>query len=55
MEASRQVTRAFLRMKAKEFIDKSQKVPCSRKSRRKAAREIAARFMKTMGEMPDAQ
>jgi len=46
MEQSRPVIKAFLNMKAMEFIVKSQVTPCSRKSRRKAAREIAKRYLK---------
>ena len=46
MEQSRQAVKSFLNMKAMEFINKSQAVPCTRKSRRKAAREIAKRYLK---------
>ncbi len=45
---SKQVTKAFLTDKAMEFILKSQKIPCTRTSRRKAARELAKRFIKNM-------
>ena len=48
MEQSRQLTKAFLTMKAMEFITQKQAVPCDRKSRRKAAREIAKRYLKRM-------
>lgn len=47
-ERSRQMTKAFLTMKAQEFIVKSSTVPYSRKSRRQAARDIAKRFLTRM-------
>lgn len=40
----RQAVKQFLFEKAGEFIKKSQAVPCTRKSRRQAAREIAKRY-----------
>lgn len=43
---SRQMTKAFLTAKAFEFINLKQAVPCTRKSRRAAARELAKRFLK---------
>lgn len=55
---SRQVTKAFLRLKAFAFINQQQAVPCSRASRRKAAREIAKRYLKKVRsgeEIVDAQ
>ena len=46
MEQSRQVVKKFLQEKALAFINKHQAVPCSRKSRRQAARDIAKRYLK---------
>ncbi len=43
---TRQVVKAFLANKAFAFVSLKQAVPCSRKSRRKAAREIAKRYLK---------
>lgn len=43
---SRQLVKAFLADKAFTFVTLRQAVPCSRKSRRKAAREIAKRYLK---------
>ena len=43
---TRQAVKAFLADKAFDFVTAKQAVPCSRKSRRKAAREIAKRYLK---------
>jgi precorrin-2 methylase len=48
MEGTKQEVKRFLTEKAMEFIKKSQVVPCSRKSRRQAARDIAKRYLKTI-------
>jgi hypothetical protein len=48
MEGTRQEVKRFLFEKAQEFIKKSQAVPCTRASRRKAAREIAKRYMQNI-------
>lgn len=42
--SQKQEVKRFLVEKANEFISKSQAVPCTRKSRRQAAREIAKRY-----------
>ena len=57
MEQTRQQVKAFLADKAFTFVSLRQVVPCSRKSRRKAAREIAKRYLKKIrqeGETVDA-
>lgn len=46
MEGTRQEVKQFLRAKAFEFVTKSQAAPCTRKSRRQAARDIAKRYLK---------
>ena len=43
---TRQVVKAFLQDRAFAFVTLKQAVPCSRKSRRKAARDIAKRYLK---------
>lgn len=43
---SRQQVKHFLQLKALDFINQHQAVPCSRASRRKAARDIAKRYLK---------
>lgn len=48
MEGTRQAVKQFLFEKAQEFIKKSQAVPCTRASRRKAARQIANRHLKAI-------
>lgn len=45
---SRQATKRFLTGRAMDFILQSQQVPCTRASRRAAARELAKRFIVNM-------